>query len=370
MDNFRDGRPTRKAGRTNLLLLSILVIASVSIIVLCVSMRQYKTVTPNGPAAIGIAPSTTSTPQTKFDAQAVFSARVEPVIQQLQAQDDEACQRAIAVIHGHFDHARSGASAFAAAIIGPLNGIKTTWLAGKGVFERWWYKDPQIQPVANHVRWNYEQNVTSGPKIRDAILTSIQQLEQDFRANRNEAIQRIGTSLNAADLPVAIELNQNDLDNFCEAEFQAAMAGINDNHVAEKAAVGSAKAFVFSSAATMLAERAIVFALGDYIAAAGGATAAGVGGGAAGGSMVPGAGTIIGAAVGLLAGIGVDAWISHKNKERTIVEVDKSLTQIEMSILNGDGVHSGVDKVFHQAASGQTQKLREKLWEEIRGASQ
>jgi len=326
---------------------------------------------PNGPAAMGIAASTAAAAQSKFDARGVFSARVEPVLLQLQARDDEACQRAIAVIHGHFDHARSGAPAFAAAIIGPLNSIKTTWLAGKGVFERWWFDDQTIEPVADHVNWNYEQNVTSGPKIRDAILASIQQLEQEFRANRNDAIQAIQTSLEAANFPVAIDVNQSELDEFCQTEFETAMAAVNDNHIAEKAAAGSAAAFVFSSAATILAEQAILYATGDdFIAVAGGAAFTGAGGGGAIGSMVPGAGTIIGAATGLLAGIAVDAWISHKNKERTIAEVDKSLTQIESSIINGDGKHAGVDKIFHQAASGQTETLRKNLWKQIREASQ
>ena len=371
MDNLDYGSPAHKAGWPNPLLLFVIAICLVSIVVLLASMRQSKTLVPNSPAAIGIAPSTSTAAQSKFDAPGVFSARVEPVLLQLQAQDDESCQRAIAVIHAHFDHARSGAPAFAAAIIGPLNSIKTTWLAGKGVFERWWYDDQTIQPVADHVNWNYEQNVTSGPKIRDAILASIQQLEQEFRANRNDAIQAIHTSLESADLPVAIDVNQSELDKFCQTEFETAMAGVNDNHVAEKAAEKSAAALVFSSAATTLAEQAIqYYAIGDFIAAAGGAAATGAGGGGAIGSMVPGAGTIIGAAVGLLAGVGVDAWISHENKKTTIAEVDKSLTQIESSIINGDGKHAGVDKIFHQAASGQTETLRKNLWKQIREASQ
>jgi hypothetical protein len=371
MENLDYGRSPYKAKRPNPFPLYILLaVALLSIAVLFVSIRQNRTNVPSAGAPIGISPSTTSASQPKFDAQGVFSAHVEPVLRQLHAQDDEACQRAIALIHGHFGDAKSGAPAFAAAIIGPLNGIKTTWLASKGVFERWWYEDPQIQPVADHVRWNYEQNVTSGPKIRDVILASIQQLQQDFSANRNEAIQAIGTNIKAADLPVAINVNQSELDEFCEREFEVAMAGVNNNHIAEKAAVGSASAFVLSSAATMLAERGIAFGLEDYIAAAGGATATGVGGGGTIGSMVPGAGTIIGATVGLLAGIGVDAWISHENKKTTIAEVDKSLTQIETSIMNGDGGHIGVDKVFHQAASGQAQELRTRLKEQIQEASQ
>jgi hypothetical protein len=370
MDNLEYGRRAHIARWPNPVLLFVIAICLVSIAILIASMWQSKTVAPSGPATIGIVPSTTSAPQPKFDAQGVFSARVKPVLEQLQARDDESCRRAIAVIHAQFDHARSGAPAFAAAIIGPLNSIKTTWLGGKGVFERWWYKDPTIQPVADHVNWNYEQNVTSGPKIKDAILASIQQLEQDFRANRNEAIQAIHTSLEAADLPVAIDVNQNELDEFCQREFEAAMAGVNDNHVAEKAAAKSAAAFVFSSAATILAERAVVFALGDYIAAAGGAAGAGAGGGGAIGSMVPGAGTIIGATVGLLAGIAVDTWISHENRKTMIAEVDKSLTQIESSIISGDGEHAGVDKIFHQAASGQTQALRDRLRGKIQEASQ
>jgi hypothetical protein len=106
----------------------------------------------------------------------------------------------------------------------------------------------------------------------------------------------------------------------------------------------------------------------DLIAAAGGSAAAGASGGGALGSIEPGGGTIVGAAAGLLAGMAVDAWITHETKQRTIAEVESSLTQIETSIISGDGKNPGLDKVFHQAVVSQIELLNTKLHESVQEA--
>jgi hypothetical protein len=220
------------------------------------------------------------------------------------------------------------------------------------------------------VRWNYEQHVTSGPKIKEAILTAISQLEQDFRANRNEALQAIGSSLRAANLPASVEVDQKQLDEFCQQEFEAAMANVNTDHVAEKAAVGSAAALSLSTVATIVAERAIIYVLGDAVTAAGGSVAAGTAGGAAAGSWVPGAGTAIGAAAGLLGGIAVDMWISHENKLRTINSVTTSLTQVENAIMSGDTKNPGIQRILGDAGTRQVEQLRLKLKQKLDEAAQ
>jgi hypothetical protein len=222
---------TRKQLPVNPVLLILFVLAVSSLTILLFAIRSPTQNPPsNTPMPMGVGLNG----QGNFHTERAFQERIEPVLITLQERDDDARQRAIAIIQCHFDRAKSGASAFADAIIGPLNSVKTTWLAGKGVFERWWYKDPKMQPVANHVRWNYEQNVTSGPKIRDAVVDSINQLERDFRANRNDAIQAIASSLKAGQLPVNIDSRE--LDKFCQQEVDTTIASVNSKYVAEKAA--------------------------------------------------------------------------------------------------------------------------------------
>jgi len=368
METLNYGRLTRYVKSINPILLVVFCLAVLSLIVLILSAAANKSAISQTPIPTGMtidSPSASS-----IDCNKIFEERIEPVLEQLRKKNDNACDQAIAIIHSHFDTARSGAPVFADSIIGPLNSIKTTWLAGKGLFERWWYNDPRIQPVVDHVRWNYEQHVTSGPRIRDAILSATEQLETDFQANRNEAIQAIGSSLKAANFPVRIKINQVQLDDDCQEEVERAITDINGHQVAEHAAAGSAAAFGLSTAASIVAEQAIVYVVGDSAIAAGGGAAAGVSGGSAAGSFLPGPGTILGAAGGLLAALAVDAWISHENKSATIAKVDKSLTQIESAIIEGAGHTIGADRLFHEASERQLTLLHTELREALQEASQ
>jgi hypothetical protein len=200
-------------------------------------------------------------------------------------------------------------------------------------------------------------------------LASVRQLEQDFRANRNEALQAMNSSLHAANLPAAVDIDQRQLDEFCQQQFEAALQRVNTDHVAEKAAGGSAAAFALSNVVTIVVERAIIYTVGDAAATAGGAVATGTAGGAAAGSWVPGLGTAIGATTGLLAGAAVDMWISSRDKERTTNQVTASLTQIEGGIIRGDGKQPGVESILNDAASGQAKQLGQKIQDQLKEAA-
>jgi hypothetical protein len=348
---------------------ALFAVAMLAITLLMGSMKQSTSPVPVTKVPLGITPAAMPAAAERFDSAAVFAERVEPALRQLRENNKRASDRAIARIRGHFAIARDGAPAFAESIIGPLDAVKTTYLAGKGGLLRWWSKDRTRQPVADHVRWNYEQHVTCGPRIKEVILAAIVQLEQDFRASRNEALQTIGSTLRAANLPVSIDIDERMLDAYCQREFEAAIVSINASHVAEKAAIGSASALALSTAATIIADRAIIYALGNAITAAGGSVAGGTTGGAALGSWVPGAGTAIGAGTGLLAGIAVDMWISHKNKRQTINQVNVALEQIENAIVMGDSKHPGMRRILSEAAKRQAEQLASKLKEQLHEAA-
>jgi hypothetical protein len=346
---------------------TLLVVSMAAMLVLAVSIRS----TPAAPA-----PTTTPQPTglkvstgPKFDASAVFAARVAPAMQLMQQKNDQAAARAVDKIHGHFRHARGGAPEFAASIVGPLDAIKTTYLAGKGATQRWWHEDPRYQPVANHVKWNYELNVTSGDRIRDNIMAAVMMLEMEFRANRNEALQSIGSNLRTANLPTAIAVDEKQLDAFCQQQFELAVANVNQNHVAENAAMGSAVSFATSAAVTFIVEQAIARAITSAATTAGGATVGGAGGGAAAGSAVPGAGTVIGATAGLLAGCAVDMWLTSRNERKTIAQIESSLNQLEHAVINGGNNAPGLRGLAQSAAAGQTVQLRAKLMQQIQEAA-
>lgn len=317
--------------------------------------------------SIGVQPATVLAP--RFDAALVFIERVQPVLVTLDKENALAVDRAIAGIRSHFETARRGSPEFAESIIGPLDSVKTIWLKGKDVSKNWWNENDASSDLRNHVTWNYEHNVTSGTKMRDAVLAAIQQLEEDFRANRNRALQAIASSLSAASLQVEIQVDEKQLDEFCQHQFDKALEQIHANYTAEKAAGGTAAAIGLSTVATIVAERAIMSAVTAVMARTGGAVTAIAGGGAAIGSTVPGAGTAIGAVGGLLAGLAVDVWVSHKTKQRVIKEVNESLSAIENGIIDGDDTNPGVRKVFSTAAQGQTTQLHVKIESQLEEAS-
>lgn len=360
-------RPTRRTRWTWLLAGGVLAITAGILLLLYLPTAKHPTTQPTPTPPIGVQPATL--PQRRFDVAIVFTERVQPVLAQLDIDNAQAVDRAIVNVRGHFETARSGSPEFAESIIGPLDSVKTIWLKGKDVFKNWWNESDASTDLRKHVTWNYEQKVTSGAKMRDALLAAIQQLEEDFRANRNRALQAIASSLSAASLPVAIEVDEKQLDEFCQHQFDKALEMIHANYIAEKAAGGTAAAIGLSTVATIVAERAIMSAVTAIMARTGGAVVAGAGGGAAIGSTVPGAGTAIGAAGGFLAGLAVDMWFSHKTKQRVVNEVNESLSAIEKGIIEGDDKNPGVRKVFGAAAHGQTTQLRLKIESQLEEAS-
>jgi hypothetical protein len=348
---------------------TLFAIAIIAIIVLALSMRQHAGSTPAAKEPTGLNPLTPAADVERFDSAAVFAERVQPVLSGLRQKNAEASGRAVARIRMHFDGAKSGAPGFAKSIIGPLDASKTTYLAAKGTFLRWWYEDPTIQPVAAHVTWNYEQHVTSGPKIRDAIIAAVTQLEQDLRANRNEALQAISSSLRATNLTPSIEIEPDQLSQFCQREFEAAIGQVNSNGVAENAALGSAASLATGTAVTFIVEQAITRLITGAITTAGGAVAGGTGGGAVVGSWVPGGGTVIGAAAGLLGGCAVEIWMTHRNEKRTVEQVIASLTQLEEAIVQGDKDRPGIQKILSDAATRQADQLGVKLKQQLQEAA-
>ena len=156
--------------------------------------HRLPTTPPSEPAMseLGITPTTRPA---KFDSTAVFDSQIRPVLATMETRNREAAGRALAAIHNHFKNARLGVPDFAESISGPLDNFKSLYLGSKGYVERWWYERDDLQPMADHVQWNYENHVTSGPKMKVAITAAMERFQRDVRANRNEAIQAINANI-------------------------------------------------------------------------------------------------------------------------------------------------------------------------------
>ena len=311
------------------------------------------------PADLGVsAPAAVVAPMPLFDADQVFGRSVRPHLESLKLDNLAARDRARRTIDAHFDHARAGADVFARSIIGPLDSMKTLYLMGKGGTTRWWREDKSINPVRNHVAWNYQKHVTSGPKLEAVVKAALVQFEADLRANRNHTLQSINRDLAAEELPVAVVIDEKALAARCDAEVRDAIVMLTSDRVAENAAIGSVGTLAASEAATFAARylvgRVIVVRLAAIPVSA---AVGGTGAGAAVGSAVPGAGTAVGAVTGFLAGLAVDSYMSSKQVDKVTNSVRDVLTTTQYALLEGHNGAAGLNDVLKDALTTQQKAI-------------
>jgi hypothetical protein len=308
-------------------------------------------------------------PPPRFDVAKVRAASVRPHLEAMKLDNATARGRAEAMVRAHFAQAHAGAGIFAGEIIGPLDGIKSLYLAGKGGAGRWWREDSNYDPLRAHVAWNYEQHVTSGPKIERAIRDALAQFDADLRANRNHALQAIARDLSADTLAVKIALDPHKLGASCDAQVRHAVAQLMAQNVAEGAAVESFAVIVASEglgAASGIVVRLVVTKLATIPLSA---AVAGTGTGATLGSIVPGVGNAAGAVTGLLVGITVDCVLTHKQTQRVTKSVQDVLASTEQAVIEGHNGAAGLGRVFSDALRAQDEAIDRLVADELYAAA-
>ena len=308
-------------------------------------------------------------PPPRFDVAKVTATSVRPHLEALKLDNATARGRAEAVVRAHFAQAGAGAKTFAGEIIGPLDGIKSLYLAGKGGAGRWWREDPRYDPLRAHVAWNYEKHVTSGPKIERAIRDALAQFDADLRANRNHALQSIARDLSADTLAMKITIDPAKLGESCDAQVQHAVALLMAQNVAEGAAVESFAVIVASEglgAASGIVVRLVVTKLATIPLSA---AVAGTGTGATLGSIVPGVGNAAGAVTGLLVGITVDCVLTHRQTKRVTKSVQDVLASTEQAVIEGHNGAAGLQRVFSDALRAQDEAIDRLIAAELYAAA-
>jgi hypothetical protein len=330
------------------------------------------------PADLGVTvtppPSTQPTallfpPPPRFDVAKVRAGSVRPHLEALKLESAAARDRAETMVRAHFAQASAGAPKFAGEIIGPLDGIKSLYLVTKGGALRWWREDPSFDPLRAHVAWNYEQHVTSGPKIEKVIRDALAQFEADLRANRNHAIQQIARELSAETLTVKIEIDPQKLAASCDAEVRHAVAQLMSQQLAESTAVESAAIIVAAEglgAASGIVVRLVVTKLATVPLSA---AVGGTGAGATIGSIFPGVGNAAGAVTGLLVGITVDCVLTHRQTKRVTKSVREVLAGTEQAVIEGHDGAAGLQRVFSEALRAQEQAIDRLIADELYAAA-
>jgi len=363
------------------------VVASLALPIFAVIALAVKRVSPPAPAPaaappldLGVsvtpppAPATQPTallmpPPPRFNVAKVQAAAVRPHLETLKYDNAIARNRAEAMVRAHFAQAGAGAAEFANEIIGPLDGIKSLYLVSKGGALRWWREDGGYDPLRAHVAWNYEQHVTSGPKIERAIRAALAQFETDLRANRNVALQAIARDLSADTLAIKITIDPDKLNASCDAQVRYAVAQLMAQNVAENAAVESFAVIVASEglgAASGIAVRLVVTKLATIPLSA---AAAGTGTGAAAGSLVPGVGNAAGAVTGLLVGVAVDCVLTQRQTRRVTKSVQEVLASTEQAVIDGHDGQAGLGRVFSDVLRAQDEAIDRLIADELYAAA-
>ena len=308
-------------------------------------------------------------PPPRFDVAKVQASSVRPHLEALRVENAAARSRAQARVRSHFRQADAGAAKFAAAVIGPLDAVKTLYLAGKGGIRRWRHKDRRLDPLRDHVAWNYQEHVTSGAKIEAVVRHALVQFESDLRANRNRAVQSITQDLAAEELAVTIAIDREKLAAACDAEVRAAVAQLMSDRVAERAAVASIGTEIAANglgAASAYAGRLIVLRL---VAVPVSGAVGGTSIGASLGSFAPGIGNAAGAVTGLLVGITVDLCITHRQTVKVTDSVRRTLATAEHSLMNGHDGAAGLRRIFDHALTVQNEAIDRLIADELYAAA-
>ena len=128
--------------------------------------------------------------------------------------------------------------------------------------------------------------------------------------------------------------------------------------VSEVAAVAAAQ--VVTRVVTTVGTSAVVSA-----AAGGGAMATGTAGGGAAGTSVGPVGTLVGAGVGLIIGVGVDWWLTDQFQEKLTSQLNTYFDEMQRNLLDGTveepGLRDALSRVVDLVAYEQSKTLRQSL---------
>jgi len=273
------------------------------------------------------------------------------ILARLKAEQQASVRRSLASLEARFDGYRDRSDAFAQELLrwstrGSLAWSSMKDVAGGGSMRR-----------RELIRQRFEATVVSERDLKAAVNEALDRLMLELRADRSRALSRIRTHRaasgegtrergpSASTLAASLE----ELDLACE-RLDAQM----DRDLLRQADRSLVMALTGIVGATIATE---------IVAATVGSAIGGAAVGAAGGSVVPVAGTVIGFAAGMTAGIAVDWWLSertgHDLAERCRVAID----DLRNRIIDGDDAQGrvGLRKVFESAAAREAAAIETQL---------
>lgn len=271
----------------------------------------------------------------------------EAILERLRAEQEASVLRTLAVLDARFDGYRDRSGAFAEDLIrwstrGRLAWRSMTDLVGAGENGR-----------RELVRERFQSLVVDEDELRACAFEAVERMALELRADRARALARVRTriAIEAADAPDGERLT----------EEVAQLGAQLDRALLQQADRSLVIAVAGVIGATVVTE---------IVAVAVGSAMTGAAVGAAGGSIIPGAGTVVGFATGLTAGVAVDWWLSEELerdlKQRSLETIDA----LRERVIEGDleSGTRGLRAILEHMADEEAQALEAPLrrWTEKR----
>ncbi len=287
---------------------------------------------PRASASAPLTPARQTWSREQWDAWA--REHVDPALDEADAADAAAVERALSVIHSAFDTYRAGVPAFCDDL--------SSWGTRAGVVKRTvrgWFAGGGKASVESYARDKFEHHVLPQNALNSAITRARETLAIDLEANRNILRARLDAAL-------ARTLDPHDpaLHHLTDvrARFDDALATALGRRAASSVGSGVI-AFVAGTAGSILAEQAVAQIIARAgVSAAAGAAGAGGAAGAAGGPV----GVAVGLGVGLVVGAGIDWWMTEEFKEKVSAETLAYLNGLEARVVDGMDGAPGVREAF------------------------
>lgn len=261
-----------------------------------------------------------------------------PHLQQLQIQNADAADRCIDRIRQHFRSYREHSPAFAE----DLTSFSTRWQVLKRMPFDWWNRSEDVEAF---ITQKFEEHFFSHDSLESTIQSSLAEFKQDLHGNRNSLLASVKATFAAHQLPEHLLPNAEHYESLlhqslielasrnAEDSVYAGLTSLLVSEVGASLSVGILSRLLTSLGTNTLATTAL----------SGSVTAGAATTGAGGGSSVGPAGTIIGLAVGLVVGVGIDWWMTNQFQSQLELEMDSFLFRIENTILYGTPPTPGID---------------------------
>jgi len=282
---------------------------------------------------------------------------VDPALDEADAADAEAVERALTLLHASFDTFRGGAPAFADDL--------ASWGTRAGVVKRkvrGWFAGGGKASVESYARDKFERHVLPPGALDAALARARETLSTDLEANRNILRARLDAAL-------ARTLNPNTqgLDDVAHvrARFDQTMASALGARAASSVGSGVI-AFVAGTAGSLVAEQAVAQVLARVgVGAVAGAAGAGGTAGAAAGPV----GIAVGVGVGLVVGAGIDWWMTEEFKSAVRAETLAYLDGLEARVVDGMDGAPGAREAFVTSVNEARQARRQALTQAVEEAA-